>query len=157
MTTDTKKKILAMDTKAETPYLIEIVNDDLGTFRYVNAKSDVVYEGNTYTAGYFRLDPPDKNESSIGNATLTMSAIDQSWIEKIRSTQKRSTLRFIAVIMYDENGDSVIEPLEDITMTLTSATWDDTTIQWTMIFDETMDIMVPPDIMNSETFPACAT
>jgi hypothetical protein len=141
-----------MKTRAKFPYLIEIVNSDLGTFRYANCSRDVPFEDNTYTAGLFSITPPEQTSTSISNAKLTLSCVDQTWIKKIRSTQNRSTMRFIASILYD----GTCEALEDNTFTLTIAEWDESNISWTMVFDDNMNILVPPDIASSQNTPASA-
>lgn len=151
-----KYELLRMEAHAKFPFFIEIKNEDFGTFRYVNADEDKVFDGNVYTAGFFTITPPERNESSISNAKLTISAIDQTWISRIRQTQKRSSIRFCACIAYDANGVEIIEPMEEIEFTLTSVTWDDVTITWDMIFDDNMNIMIPCDVAGPLNVPGCA-
>ena len=83
---------------------------------------------------------------------MTISNVDQSIIEKIRSSSKRSKIRFIATIEHYENG-TTIEPIEDMEFTLTNATANETTIQWAMKFD-IFDIKVPYDVCNDRVCPA---
>ncbi len=156
MTPAAKYQLLRMEAQAKFPFFIEIRNEDYGTFRYVNSDEDKIYNGQVYTAGFFTISPPERNESSISNAKITMSAIDQSWISKIRQTQKRSYIKFSACIQYDANGSEIIEPLDEIEFTLTSVTWDDVTITWDMVFDENMNILIPCDVAGSLNVPGCA-
>lgn len=156
MTPAAKYQLLRMESHARFPFFIEIKNDDFGTFRYVNADTNKILDGQEYTAAWFSVSPPERNESSISNAKLTISAIDQEWVSKIRQTQKRSSVRFIACIQYDSGGTEVIEPMEDTSFTLTSVSWDDISITWDMIFDDNMNIMVPCDIAGSLNIPGCA-
>lgn len=156
MTPAAKYQLLRMNSHAKFPYLIEIRNDDLGVFRYANTDRDIEYQGETFQCGYFLVTPPERSESSIGDAKLTISAVDTEWISRIRTTQKRSTCKFVACIdYYDQNGNPVLEPIEENTFLLTSAQWDDLTITWTMVFDENMGIMIPCDVANSLNFPGC--
>lgn len=161
-----KQKMLRMETDAMFPYLIKLnyVKDD-GTEEisyYVNGDSDVNYidpdtgENVVYRACYFTLTPPEKTNDDIGDAKITISAIDNEWISKIRSTQKQSKIKFIAVIIYDENREQVIEPIETMNFTLTKAQWTQSTIQWTMKFDDMMDISVPLEVVDSRICPAIA-
>lgn len=156
LTAAAKYQLLRMEAYAKFPYFIEIRNEDFGVLRYVNSDEDKVFEGELYKAGFFTITPPERNESSISNAKITMSAIDQTWISRIRQTQKRSSIRFCACIQYEADGTEVIEPIDEIEFTLTSVTWDDVTITWDMIFDDNMNIMIPCDIAGPLNVPGCA-
>ena len=158
-------------TMAKFPYLIEITyvyNDDTeeqphrDILRYANSDEDIDYtetvDGqsvtHTFSAGYFSLKLPQVTQSGFSDAKLTISAIDYSWIEKIRASQKRSKIRFIAVIDYDNNGNRSVEPIEDMEFVLTNATSDGTSIQWTMKFDDLMEIQVPYEECDDRVCPA---
>lgn len=160
LTKTAQAEMLKMETYAKFPFLIEITrytND--GTeeiYRYVNADKDVVFENNTYNAGYFSITPPEKNNDSFSDAKLTLSAIDQEWIEKIRETKKRPKIRFVASISYEDNGEEVIEAIEDEEFLLTNAVWQDDVITWTMKFDENMDIKFPLEIIDTRICPGLA-
>ena len=115
---------------------------------------DKMFEGHTFTASYFTVQPPEKTESGVKDATITLSTVDQTWIEKVRNAQERYKIRFVAVIDYDDNGTEEIEPLDDITFFLTNATWQETTIQFTMKFDEGMNIVIPCQKLDQFVAPA---
>lgn len=160
-----QKKIVRMETQAMFPYLVEIThvldekNEDGTThkenvYRYANSGENIEFEGNVYQASYFKISPPQKSESEIKDATITISAVDQIWINKIRGSNQRSRIRFIAVIQYDENGRTFVEPLDDITFTLTDASWDESTIQWTMKHDVNSDIKMPCQKLTQSICPA---
>jgi len=157
MTPLIQQQIVRMETRAKFPYLIEITDPEGNIYRYANSDTDIEYEENgvtnTFTAGYFKITPPEKTQTGFKDAKLTISALDQVWIEKIRSTQKRSTVRFLAVIMYEEDGNKYAEPTEDVTMSLTNATWNDTTIEWNMKFDDSLDLLIPCNKATSFTYP----
>ncbi len=80
----TQKRLVAQRTAAKFPYLIKITHPDYpaGIF-YANASEDITYDGNIYNRATFSIQPPDRDGSKIGDATLTISAIDQVWIEKV--------------------------------------------------------------------------
>lgn len=153
---------------ASFPFLIEIwkPSDPTNIERFVNASEDkqftetVMVEGiptevtHTFTASYFVVQPPERTESGIKDATITFSTIDQSWIERVRTTQERYRVRFVAVIDYEDNGEEVIEPLDDFTFYLTNATWQETTIQFSMKFDEGMNVNIPCQKLDQFVAPA---
>lgn len=153
-----QSKLVKSEIQASFPYLIEIwKNSDTkksDVMRYVNSLEDKVFESNTYTASYFKVSPPQKTDSGIKDAKITISAIDQTWIERIRETSGRYKIRFVAAIDYEEDGTEYIEALDDITFTLTSATWTEAAIEWTMKFDEWQDINVPCQKLTQFVCPA---
>lgn len=149
-----KEQMIKMQTQAMFPFLIEVTLPNKELFRYVNADFNVEFENNIYNASFFKIDPPDKNGAKIGNATLTISSIDQFWIEKIRATQDRAKIRFIAVIGYERNNKLIIEPIEDYEFTLANATWNDKAITWSMLFDEVMEVLIPCDKATTSKIPA---
>lgn len=154
-----------MRVQAKFPYLIEVTYiDNQGTeeiLRYANADEDKefteIIDGeevtNTFYASYFVITPPEVNTTGFSDAKITISAIDQTWINRIRSTSKRAKIRFIAVIDYDDNGE-VIEPIEDMEFTLTNAQASESTIQFVMKFDDLLSIKVPYDECNEFVCPA---
>ena len=156
MTPKIQNLLVQNDVPASFPYLIEVwkPSDPTHIERYVNASVDKEFEGNTFTASYFTIQPPEKTESGIKDATITISTIDQTWIEKVRGTQERYKCRFVAVIDYDDDGTETIEALDDITFTLVNATWAETTLQFTMKFDEGMSINVPCQKLDQFVAPA---
>lgn len=168
MKTQVQNLLVQNDIPASFPFLIEIwkPSDPTTVERYVNASEDkqytetVIVEGeptevtHTFTASYFTVQPPEKNESGVKDATITLSTIDQTWIEKVRTTQERYKCRFVAVIDYDDDGTETIDPLDDITFTLTNATWAENTIQFTMKFDEGMGINAPCQKLDQFVAPA---
>ena len=137
-----KQQMLRMETYAKFPYLLEITTPDGSVFRYANSDNDISFGGETYEAAFFKLTPPERTSDGIKDATITISVLDQFWIGKIREYQERSRIRFIAVIEYDD-GSHAIEKIDDVSFKLTNASWTETTVQWTMQFDDWMDINFP--------------
>jgi len=148
-----KRQILRSRTSAEFPFLIEITHPTYGVMRFVNRDEDVLFEGNVFTGSCFEVSPPKKEGGDIIGAYLSITDIDQAWIAKIRSTQQRATIRFIAAFLY-EDGSLNIEALEDLEFQLVGATWGDTgQINWTMVFDTTLDINIPCDSATFSKVP----
>jgi len=154
------QKLLARQKKiARFPYLIKIDHEEDPIFPlyFVNSNENVTYDGNIYNAASFTIDPPSRDGDKIGDATLTLSAIDQFWIQKIRAAKKPAKLLFVAVIVFDEEGGREgVEPMEEISFTLRVARFNEISVTWTMVFDEKMAIIVPADTCNAMTTPGCA-
>jgi len=152
MTPSAKKEMLRMETQAKFPYLIKIVHEDLGTFRYANCDEAVEYNDEIYEPAFFSVRRGARSEGTIQNAELSLSAVDQEWIVKIRSTQKRAKLYFVAAIVYGTPIE--VEPIEIEEYGLKVASWNDLEISWEMIFDENMDVLIPSDVATSSKNPA---
>jgi hypothetical protein len=156
MKNNIQREIARRNTHAKFPVLIKITNDDLGDFYYANSDQNIDYDNHTYLASVFSLEPPDKDGDKIGNARITISAVDQEWIQRIRTTQKPAGLHFIAAILYDNNGKMQIEALEENSFTLRAASWNEIAISWEMVFDENMLILLPAEDCTVITCPGCA-
>lgn len=150
-----KKEILRTSTTSFFPYLLEIYHPNYGTFRYANTSGieGVTFEGNFYQSASFDIQPPEHTNTGVSNASLTLSAIDQEWIIKIRETHTKATAKLIeAICIIGENGIEV-ESAESISFSLTQVQWNDLQITWTLVFDDSMDISVPIDVATQATVP----
>jgi hypothetical protein len=157
MRNDAQRELARTNRKSEFPALIKIASEDLGDFYYANSDQDILYEGHTYLASAFSLEPPDRDGDKIGNARITISAIadNQIWIQRIRTTQKPAKLHFIAAIRFGE-GNMQFEKLEENSFTLRTASWNETTVSWELVFDENMAILLPAEDCTALTCPGCA-
>jgi hypothetical protein len=155
MRNDAQREIARRNTQAKFPMLIKITGEGLGDLYYANSDQDIIYDGHTYLASVFSLEPPDRDGDRIGNARITISAIDQEWILRIRSVQKPARLHFIAVILYGD-GNMQIEKLEENSFTLRAASWNEIAISWDLVFDENMTILLPAEDCTVLTCPGCA-
>lgn len=161
MTTLVQSELVKSEIRASFPYLIEIWKQtDTGKvncYRYANSSSNIEFEGKTFLAGYFKPTPPERTDSGIKDAKIAISSIDQEWIEKIRKTESTDMylIRFVAsIVRYDDDNKEYVEALDDITYKLTNANWNETTIEWTMKFDEWQDIKVPCQKLAQFVCPA---
>jgi hypothetical protein len=145
------------ETYAQFPFLIKITHPAFeAPLYFANSDENITYEGDVYEAAYFSIAPPDKDGSKTGDGRLTISAVDQFWIEKIRSTQTAARIKFLAAIVYDDGAASGVEPIEEIDFTLRTVNWNEDVITWTMIFDENMSIIVPCDKATALKCPGAA-
>jgi len=155
-----QKIIASQRVAAEFPYLIKIHHPDIHSPDYyemffANSSENITYKDDIYIAASFSIQPPDQDGSKIGDATLTISAIDQFWIEKIRETQTPARLQFIAAIVMDD-GNTGIEPLEENSFTLRAASWNELSISWDLSFDERMGYIITSVKCTPLAVPGCA-
>lgn len=151
-----KQQILRTHTQAMFPYLIEINHEDLGTFYYINSSEGLEWNGKYFNPVCFSIQPPEYNSTGLTNATLTMTAIDQEWIMKIRSTNKRAKIRFLAAMVNTRKGEIEVEVLENIEFVLTSVSWNEIAITWTMEVEQTIQTQIPLHTADATTCPGCA-
>jgi hypothetical protein len=157
MTRKAEQLIARMETYAKFPYLIKVTHPMFNPPLYfANSDADIEYDDNTYKAAYFSITPPDKDGEKIGDGQLTFSAVDQFWVEKIRSTQIAAKIKFLAMIVYDDGVISGVEPIEEIDFTLRAVDWNENTITWNMAFDSTMSVIVPCDKATALKCPGVA-
>lgn len=150
-----KQKILRLETYAKFPYLITVTLPDDTVWRFVNCDEDVVYDSHTYTAGYFEITPPNRTNTEIGDGKLTISTIDQTWIEQVRNITERAKLAFVACILYNDSGSvDTIEAIDELSFELVNASWDGTSMSFDMKYDEGMSIVLPCDTANAQKVPA---
>lgn len=158
------QKILASQRAelARFPYLIKICHPDRHgpdyyEFFYANSSEDIAYGGDIYSAASFSIQPPDRDGSKVGNATLTISAVDQFWIERIRGTQTPARLQFMAAIVYDgQGGYAGTEALEENSFTCRAASWNEISISWDLSFDERMGDIATSAKCTPMNAPGCA-
>jgi hypothetical protein len=151
-----QKLLAAQRTAAKFPCLIKVSHPEYSDMYFADSSDDLLYNGNIYNAASFSIQPPDVEGAKMGNATLTISAIDQFWIERIRSTQIPARLQFIAAIVWDESGFMGIEALEENSFTLRAANWNEISITWEMSFDERMNYIITSIKCTPLTVPGCA-
>jgi len=149
-----QKLLAAQRTAANYPYLIKITHNNIDYY-YVNSPNNILYGGDIYNAASFSIRPPDYDGSKIGNATLTISTVDQFWIQKIRESQIPARIKFVAIIVY-EDGNTNIESLEENSFTLRSASWDEISVSWEMSFDERQTLIITSVKCTPQIAPGCA-
>ncbi len=159
-----KQQILKMNTSAKFVKLLLIeYTDNQGNvtlYRYCDCDNNVTVTENGVTVTYepysFKIKNGEKNDTSIGNGSLTLSAVDQLWIGNIRNTRQKIFATVKDAVVYTQNGTEATEVIEEISYRLKNANWNEENIQWTMLFDEKNDIIVPCDKGNSQVTSGCA-
>lgn len=159
MTNYAKQQIIKLDCRMKFPFLIHITyrdeNNQETELYYANSDNNITYDGHTYLASWFNITPSEKTATGFSDAKITISSIDQTWISRIRTTSKKATIEFVAIIQHTEEGTEYIEEMERQTFTLTNANWNRTTIDWVMKFDELMNLQVC-DVIDGNICPALA-
>lgn len=157
MTPKTLQQIYRLTSEGSFPAFLEIYHPEIdgGVWRLVNYRTDLVYNGNTYSAAIFTFTPPKYSDKQINNATISISAIDQSVIELIRKLSSRASAKIVAGF-YFEGGDLTIDPIEEWEFKLSSVNWTEISATWELLYDDRLDIQVPTDKMSAQKCPGVA-
>lgn len=165
------EEIFKQNMEGFLPVLVDIFSPDIkwqGSddkqenchLRLVNDTSDIVYKGKTYAASCFNFTPPTEDGKKIEGASITISAIDQRVIELIRLAEidcKISIVASFAKQVDDEGTKFYFTEMQNFTFTMKNVTWNRTTAQWTLVFDETMQLNIPRDLATEIKCPSCRT
>ncbi len=151
------QQLARLSTSAYFPILLEIESPvfDGGIIRLVNNTVDLVYNGNTFRAASFEFTPPKNTDKKIGNATLSISTINQEVIIAIRSMQDRAKAKAIAAFYYEE-GILNFEPLEEWSFILAKVSWNEIVATWEMLHDDRMETVAIADRLTPQKCPALA-
>jgi hypothetical protein len=152
----TQREIARREKHATFPYLIQVEHEEFGNFYYANSSGDITYAGRVYQSATFSIDPPDRDGSKIGNASITISDVDQFWVQKIRTTNRAAKIHFIAGIRYNDNGTMRFEVLEKNSFTLRLATYNGVMVTWEMEFDLTQTFVLNAVSASAAIAPGCA-
>lgn len=151
------QQIARLSTGAFFPVLLQIESPvfDGGEICLANNKTDMVYDGKTYRAAAFEFAPPKYTDKRIGNATLSISTVNQEVTIAIREMQERARATVIAAFYY-EDGVLTFEPLEEWSFLLQKVDWNEMIATWEMIFDDRMDAVAIADRLTPNKCPGLA-
>jgi hypothetical protein len=151
-----QKLLASQRTAAEFPYLIKITHPDFADMFYANSSENIFYKGNVYNPASFTMQLPDLEGPEIGAASLSISAVDQYWIQRIRDLKTPAEMQFVAVIVYDDAAIEGIEQLDENSFTLRMAQWDEQSITWELSFDERQAYIITSIKCTPQVAPGCA-
>lgn len=155
-----KQAIIAMDTNAMFPNLIDITYyDNSGNashYYYNDTDYELTLNGNKYIPMLMTVKGGEREEDGIGEGSLSLSDVDRTWTEKIRLTKNRPLCtHYECAAYFDTSGNIKVDMIEQTDYKLKEANYDGTTMEFKMMFDENMDINVPVDEGNSQITSGC--
>ena len=152
-----KHEVLKQSSTASYPFLIKITHNNQ-VYRFAKYWEDVTFACEIYKASNFTFTPPEESTDGIKDANLSLSDVDQTWIEKIRkaNTFDLITVEFVAVIIYDGNGVMNISEIENILFNVKTVNGNGITLDIDLSFDEKTSVNIPCDVMDSVKCAGCA-
>lgn len=146
------------------PVLLEIYNPDLkwadGStgqdnmyLRVINDSNAVKYRGKQYIPCAFTYTPPEKTGKSIGQAEISISAIDSRVMQMLRSVEVPCEVTVVAGFVKNESTYKFI-PLDRLKATVGSASYDRTTARLSLTYKDVLTLNVPKDTVTKDMLPA---
>lgn len=146
------------------PALLEIYNPDikwedssLGQencyFRVISDTNAVTYKGKRYIPCRFEFTPPEEDGKKIGNATITISAVDSRIVRILRSIDMQCEIRITAFFAKKDNKIKFY-PLDSLKATLPSASYNRSTATFNIIFKDVLQMNVPAEVATQDKLPS---
>lgn len=146
------------------PVLAEIYNPDLKWqdsslgqdnmyLRVISDSNAVVYRGKKYLPCRFTYTPPEKNGKQVGQASITISALDSRIVQMLRSVEIQCEITVVAGFVKSGSVYRFI-PLDTFRGTVSSASYNRTTAQLDLTYKDVLTLNVPKDIMTKDMLPS---
>lgn len=161
------------DTDGHVPVLMEIFNPDIkwtdGSLeqenmylRLIDDSNPVIYKGKKYIPCKFNYTPPEENGKSIGQASLTISALDTRVTELLRSVLEPCEVSVVAAfakkVTVNAEGNNITTykfyPLDELKARLESATYSRSTAQLNLVYKDVLKLNVPRNIATKDKLPS---
>lgn len=171
--TVTMDEIWKDNSDGHIPVLMEIFNPDIkwddGSLeqenmylRVIDDSNPVVYQGKKYLPCKFVYTPPEENGKQLGQANITLSAIDSRVVQLLRSVEVECEINIVAAfakrIIVQEGGVEKITykflPIDELKTQLSSANYNRMTAQLSLTSKNVLELNVPRDIATRDKLPS---
>lgn len=161
------------DTDGHIPVLMEIFNPDIkwkdGSLeqenmylRVIDDSNPVMYKGKRYLACKFNYTPPEENGKTIGQASITLSAIDSRVVQLLRSVEVECEISIVAafaksVTVTEEGSEKTtykFYPIDELKGNLQSANYNRITAQLNLSSKNVLQLNVPRAIATKDKLPS---
>jgi hypothetical protein len=129
--------------------LLTISHPSMTTVRVVNNTEPIVSNGQAYSAFPFQIQLPQDAAERMATATLTISNVDRSLVDEIRTIAGRPTVS-IAVIAAARPDDVEFGPLE---FELSGVQWNAEAISGQLTYEPVMQQPFPAGVFDPQRFP----
>lgn len=132
--------------------LLKISHDSLESPIFLTDNNrPIEYDGNVYNPYFFRFDAPEENEDTNGSATLTVSSVDQGFIDLVRSIGQDNppVVSLVAVWIENWEGEPVFSKLEGYEFIMAGVSWDVVSMTISLGLDTLLNYDIPADKFNS--------
>ena len=163
------EELWKQNTDGHIPVLLEIFNPDIKWeddsldqenmyLRVIDDTNPVVYRGKKYIPARFTYTPPEENGKTVGQASITLSAIDDRVVQMLRSIELQCDVTVMAMFAKETtaNGNSTYRflPLDNLRARMPSATYDRITAQLNLSYKDVLKLNVPRDKATKNQLPS---
>jgi len=123
--------------------------------RYVKAFDDVVFDGNTYTAGEFLIGAPGSSSDSPPRVTLTADLGDADLVAKFQLALEKPIVK-LEYILASKVGNPGYGPEPEygpFEFQVSDISFQDTTIQASLTYEPILQQTIPRDFVTPTLFP----
>lgn len=129
--------------------LLTLMHPGMTTVRVVNNTESIASRGEVFQGFPFQVKLPQDAADRMSTATLTISNVDRSLIDEIRSLTGNPKVKF-EVISATRPDDVEFGPLE---FELAVAAWDAHTITGTLTYEPVTQQPFPAGVFDPQRFP----
>lgn len=153
---ETREAVYASQTDKIWLYLVEISSSEftpvLGTdtLYFVQNNENIVHQSNTYIAVNFSVTSPIQEDGSIQDTSLTISAIDRTVVEAIRSINNAPDIKLF-MVRTDDPDTVEVGPWD---FKLRQVSYDVKSITGTLMIDSPLDRKASTITVSPFTFPS---
>lgn len=163
------EELWKQDMDGHLPVLLEIFNPDIkwsdGSYdqqnmylRVINDSNPIRYHDHTYLPASFQFTPPEENGKNVGQASITISAIDSRVVQMLRSVELQCEVTVVACYAKEttQNNTTTYKffPLDNINFKMNTASYNNTTAQLNLTFKDVMKLNVPRDKATKNILPS---
>ena len=154
------EELWKQNTDGHIPVLLEIFNPDIkwndGSLeqdnmylRVIDDSNPVVYKTKKYLPAKFEFTPPEENGKTVGQASITISAIDSRVVQMLRSIELQCKVSVIAMFAkrVSQQGNVTYQflPIDNLKSKLPSASYNKVTAQLNLVYKDVLKLNVPRD------------
>lgn len=155
------------------PVLMEIFNPDIkwedGSLeqenmylRVIDDSNPVIYRGKKFLPCKFTYTSPEENGKQIGQASITISAIDSRVTQLLRSVEVECEITVVAAYakrtVIQEGGKEITTykflPLDELKAKMASASYNRITAQLNLSYKDVLKLNVPRNIATKDKLPS---
>lgn len=166
------EELWKQNTNGHLPVLLEIFNPDLKWndnsyeqenmyLRVIDDSNPVVYKGKRYLPCCFSYTPPEEDGKTIGQSSISISALDSRIVQMLRSIELPCEVTVMAMFAkrQNENGNTTYKfiPLDNLKTKMLSASYNATTAQFNLTFKDVLKLNVPRDVATKDLLPSVTT
>ena len=170
----TMNDIWQADIEGSVPILIEVYNPDIVWtdeekevykqdncyLRLISDDNKVKYNNKVWLPSSFEFTPPDTDGSKIGNASVSISALDPRVRYLLRSIKLPSEMKIVAMYskrtLVPETGKFIYQFIKTdmASFTMTTASANNTSATFNLSFDRALNQNIPFDVAVQDRVPA---